>query len=173
MDYNVQRLAKAHHNCLPSSLLSLLGLPVLCRFYRFVAESKEEELFILGDDVIGVAILSKKHINFNNCLLWIGILDNNAGRLQKTFQVPYRYPTPNFRRFQISNYLKLLWANFHFLIENIRNRNPVINKFRVKYHYPNYCRSYKKKAGIPLSPLKHKATSCLVFQPILNSLHMY
>lgn len=61
MEHSVQRMAKAHQECLPTSLLSLLGFQVLCRFYRFVSQSEDEELFILRDnDAIGVSVLSKK-----------------------------------------------------------------------------------------------------------------
>ncbi|EKE25372.1 MAG: hypothetical protein ACD_5C00188G0002 [uncultured bacterium] len=56
---DIKKVAWLHSDCLPTSLLTLLGMSVLHEFYRFVASSKLEELFVVKQpDVLGAAVLS-------------------------------------------------------------------------------------------------------------------
>jgi len=69
---DVKRLAEMQLEHLPTSLVSILGLGYSRAFYRYIARSHKELLFLernREDDIIGIALLSKDMETFERRLL--------------------------------------------------------------------------------------------------------
>jgi GNAT superfamily N-acetyltransferase len=62
---DAEQLARLHRAAMPYSVLGALGTATLRRYYRWVARSADERVFVSrdGDRVIGVAVLSFRPAN--------------------------------------------------------------------------------------------------------------
>ncbi len=69
---DIERLARLQLDHLPTSLVSILGLGYSKAFYRYIARSREETLFLERNQegvIVGVALLSEDMATFERRLL--------------------------------------------------------------------------------------------------------